>query len=321
MNLLSLYHFFAGKASDKQKEAIKRWAESSPDNKVDVNVHPTKTEVKFSDEKKIFDAGILLVDKKELFQKENAPLLYKLINYTVKIAAVVLLVVVSVTIYKYQELVKKSEVLQTILVPAGQRINIILPDSTFVCLNSNTKFSYPSVFATNNRKVKLDGEAYFEVSANKNKPFYVHTSKGEIKVLGTHFNLEAYSNADVFKTSLFEGKVRVRVKGNNIYLKPDQMVCYHKNGKIHLETIHDYDQFRWREGLICIKSAKLKDIMKTFTKYFGDSIVIQNKEVEHYKYTGKFRQSRGVINALRLLQKDAPFTIEQDEDKQIIYIK
>ena len=144
MNLLSLYHFFAGKASDKQKEAIKRWAESSPDN------YETLCR-----EKKIFDAGILLVDKKELFQKENAPLLYKLINYTVKIAAVVLLVVVSVTIYKYQELVKKSEVLQTILVPAGQRINIILPDSTFVCLNSNTKFSYPSVFATNNRKVIL----------------------------------------------------------------------------------------------------------------------------------------------------------------------
>lgn len=91
--------------------------------------------------------------------------------------------------------------------------------------------------------------------------------------------------------------------------------------KFILETIHDYDQYRWREGLICIKSAKFKDIMKTFTKYFGDSIVVQNKEVEHYKYTGKFRQSRGVINALRLLQKDAPFTIEQDEDKQIIYIK
>ena len=76
MNLLSLYHFFAGKASDKQKEAIKRWAESSPDN------YETLCR-----EKKIFDAGILLVDKKELSQKENAPLLYKLINYTVKIDA------------------------------------------------------------------------------------------------------------------------------------------------------------------------------------------------------------------------------------------
>ena len=70
MNLLSLYHFFAGKASDKQKEAIKRWAESSPDN------YETLCR-----EKKIFDAGILLVDKKELSQKENAPLLYKLMNW------------------------------------------------------------------------------------------------------------------------------------------------------------------------------------------------------------------------------------------------
>ena len=206
-------------------------------------------------------------------------------------------------------------------VPQGGEYTLVLNDGTKVHLNSMSSLRFPLTFEAGKREVELAGEAYFEVSANKNKPFYVHTSKGEIKVLGTHFNLEAYSNADVFKTSLFEGKVRVRVKGNNIYLKPDQMVCYHKNGKIHLETIHDYDQFRWREGLICIKSAKLKDIMKTFTKYFGDSIVIQNKEVEHYKYTGKFRQSRGVINALRLLQKDAPFTIEQDEDKQIIYIK
>ncbi len=99
--------FFSGKASDKQKEAIKRWAESSPDN------YET-----LCSEKKIFGCScILLVDKKELSQKENAPLLYKLINYIVKIAKVVILVVVYVTIYKYQELVKKSEVLQTILVP------------------------------------------------------------------------------------------------------------------------------------------------------------------------------------------------------------
>ena len=85
------------------------------------------------------------------------------------------------------------------------------------------------------------------------------------------------------------------------------------------------EKFIWKPSTIMTSTDgvrdKFKDIMKTFTKYFGDSIVVQNKEVEHYKYTGKFRQSRGVINALRLLQKDAPFTIEQDEDKQIIYIK
>ncbi len=63
---------------------------------------------------------------------------------------------------------------------------------------------------------------------------------------------------------MFEGKVRVRVKGNNIYLKPDQMVCYHKNGKIHLETIHDYDQFRWREGLILYKKRKIEGHHENF---------------------------------------------------------
>ena len=105
----------------------------------------------------------------------------------------------------------------------------------------------------------MDGEAYFEVSANKNKPFYVHTSKGEIKVLGTHFNLEAYSNADVFKTSLFEGKVRVRVKGNNIYLKPDQMVCYHKNGKIHLESTFLKPSSIWKPSTIMTSSDGVRD--------------------------------------------------------------
>lgn len=310
MELLSLYNFFAGRASDKQKETIKQWAESSPAN------YETLCR-----EKKIFDAGILLVNETELSRQKHKPVLHRVVNYTIRIAAVILLLITTILVYRYQNLAESSAMLQTINVPAGQRINLILADGTSVWLNSNTTFSYPSVFAENQRRVKLDGEAYFEVAPDKEKPFNVYTSKGEVKVLGTHFNLEAYSGTDVFKTSLFEGKVQVKVKGDHIYLKPGQMVCCYGNGRNHLKTIEDYDQFRWREGLICIKSAKFKDIMKTFTKYFGDSIVVQNKTIEQYKYTGKFRQSSGVVNALRLLQKDAPFTIEQDEEKQIIYIK
>lgn len=310
MDILQLYNFFAGKATERQKEAIKKWAESSSEN-YDALCR----------EKKMFDAGILLADEARISKQGKRLRIVRIVNYAVRIAAVILLVITSITIYKYQHLVRNSYTMQTINVPAGQRINLILPDSTSVWLNSNTKFSYPAMFAENQRKVELDGEAYFEVAPDKKKPFSVHTSKGDVRVLGTHFNLEAYSNADVLKTSLFEGKVQVRLKGNNIYLKPAQMLLSYENGKIYLKDIVDYDQFRWREGLICIKSAKFKDIMETFTKYFGDSIVVQNKNVEQYKYTGKFRQSRGVIDALRLLQKDALFTIEQDEERQIIYIK
>lgn len=310
MDILQLYTFFAGKASEKQKLAIKQWAESSQEN------YDTLCR-----EKKMYDAGILLADEALLTNQGKKTMVLRVVNYAVRIAAVVLLVITGFTIYNYQALVRNTYLMQTINVPAGQRINLILADSTSVWLNSNTKFSYPAVFAGNQRKVELDGEAYFEVSPDKEKPFSVHTSKGDVRVLGTHFNLEAYSNTDVLKTSLFEGKVQVRLKGNNIYLKPDQMLLSYENGKIYLKDIVDYDQFRWREGLICVKNAKFKDIMDTFTKYFGDSIVIQNKKLEKYKYTGKFRQSRGILSALKLLQRDSHFTIEQDEERQIIYIK
>lgn len=310
MDLLLLYHFFAGRASDKQKETIKRWAESSPEN------YDTLCR-----EKKIFDAGILLADKTLIANHGKKSAIYRMVNYAVRFAAVFLLLITGYTIYKYQHLVRNSYAMQTVHVPAGQRINLILADSTSVWLNSNTRFRYPAVFADNKRRVELDGEAYFEVSEDKQKPFSVHTSKGDVSVLGTHFNLEAYSRSDVLKTSLFEGKVQVRLKGNNIFLKPNQMLSCYENGKIYLKEIDDYDQFRWKEGLICVKNARFREIMETFTKYFGDSIVIQNKGMEKYKYTGKFRQSRGVINALRLLQKDALFVIEQDEERQIIYIK
>lgn len=312
MDIQLLYKFFAGKATNKQKEAIKQWSENSKEN--------FETLCR---ERKLFDAGILLADESFLHHSETRTksIVWKWVDYAVRAAAVFFLIITSVTLYKYHRLSENSYAMQTIHVPAGQRINLVLADGTSVWLNSNTKFNYPSVFTEKQREVELDGEAYFEVSPDKDKPFSVHTSKGAIKVLGTHFNLEAYSNTDVLRTSLFEGKVQVKLKGNKIYLKPNQMVSCYENGKIQLETIDYYDQFRWREGLICVKNAKFKDLMNTFTKYFGDSIVIQNSQVMQYKYTGKFRQSRGILSALKLLQRDASFTIEQDEERQIIYIK
>ena len=310
MNLLSLYHFFAGKASDKQKEAIKRWAESSPDN------YETLCR-----EKKIFDAGILLVDKKELFQKENAPLLYKLINYTVKIAAVVLLVVVSVTIYKYQELVKKSEVLQTILVPAGQRINIILPDSTFVCLNSNTKFSYPSVFATNNRKVKLDGEAYFEVSKNPKKPFRVKANGVTIRVLGTHFNVNAYAADSLVETTLLEGSVSVsnNANGKQMILKPNETAIYRKSTGIlsmHINA-NAQNEISWREGVLSFNDISMGEIARQLSHHFNVTIQIKSEQLRNYKLNARFKQNETLEEILEMLAPIVGFTYHMPQSNLI----
>ena len=104
--------------------------------------------------------------------------------------------------------------MNTIKVPAGQRANLTLPDGTNVWLNARSEMRYPAVFTGNKREITLDGEAYFEVTHNEDKPFVVQTNKCNVEVLGTKFNVEAYSDSEDFCTSLMEGSVRVSDKGN-----------------------------------------------------------------------------------------------------------
>ena len=101
--------------------------------------------------------------------------------------------------------------MQTITVPAGQRVNLDLPDGSNVWLNAGTTMQYPVSFMTDKREVILDGEAYFEVAHNEKSPFVVHTSTLDVEVLGTKFNVEAYSARKIFETSLMEGRVKVKL--------------------------------------------------------------------------------------------------------------
>ena len=213
--------------------------------------------------------------------------------------------------------------LQTITVPAGQRINITLPDGTDVWLNARTTIQYPVSFNTDQRLVKLDGEAYFEVARDEKKPFTVQTDKFNVEVLGTKFDVESYSDTESFETALMEGSVKISSltdANESLMLTPNNKAYLH-GGKLRVMPVDDYNPYRWREGLICFKSETFASIMKEFEKYYGINIHITNLQVQKYLYTGKFRQTDGVDYALRVLQKDIKFAYERDEDNHIIYIK
>jgi len=171
--------------------------------------------------------------------------------------------------------------------------------------------------------VKLTGEAYFEVKHDKSNPFIVQTKKCNIKVLGTKFNVEAYEDSDDFCTSLMQGSIDVYDNSNpssHTILKPDYQVSI-VDGHLKTEAIHDYDMFRWREGLICFRNVTFEQLMMRFEKCYGIRILILNSRVKNYVCSGKFRISDGIDNALRILQKDARYKFERDEDNTIIYIK
>lgn len=318
MNKETLYRYFEGMASREEEEAVYRWLDASAGNEEDL-----------LKEREFFDAMILAgsaedaKEKKVEVQKHFGIRIHSFVREVLKVAAVV---AITVACGLYFHLADKKELLSamnTISVPVGQRVNLKLPDGTSVWLNASSEIVYPAVFSGGKREVRLNGEAYFEVTHNIENPFVVRTEKCDIEVLGTKFNVEAYSNSNNFSTALMEGSVKVTGNDSSsrpVLLKPDQEVRL-KDGRLMVSSINDYDQFRWREGLVCFKDVAFNELMTRFEKCYGIQIVVENRHLEEYTCSGKFRISDGVDNALRILQRDARYTFERNEDNSIIYIK
>ena len=314
MNKDILYKFFEGNASFEEEAAVKQWMEESAENRL-----------AFLKERKLFDA-MLLLGNEEIIKngkKRFSINLSSLRTELIKIAAVVAITLGGSYFYYQSSLEKELMAMQTITVPAGQRINITLVDGTNVWLNARTSLSYPVKFGKNNRQVVLDGEAYFDVTKDKSKPFIVQTDNYNVEVLGTQFDVNAYSETGEFETTLMSGSVKVASASDStqkITLKPNNKV-FLQDGKLHVTAVDDYNPYRWKEGLICFKNETFTSIMKDFEKYYGLTIQVKNKNVFKYVYTGKFRQTDGIDFALRVLQKDIKFTYQRDDENQIIYIE
>ncbi|MBP7103938.1 MAG: FecR domain-containing protein, partial [Fermentimonas sp.] len=176
MNKDLLFKFFEGKSSLDEEKKIREWMEESNSN---FNCF-MKTRREY-DIQILSGSNVIASNKKKLIP----------LQWIVGAAATIIILIIG-GIYLFN-IENNIEQYNTIIVPAGQRINLILSDNTNLWLNANTEFRYPTEFSKKNRTVYLDGEAYFEVSKDENKPFIVKTSKGDVHVTGTSFNVEAYS--------------------------------------------------------------------------------------------------------------------------------
>lgn len=304
MNREILYRLFEGKTSIDEEKRIRQWLDQSKEN-----------EKIFLEERVAYDALLLNSDgaitKRKSFKAS--------IPWVISIAATVALLFIVANLYLSDQ-GKSQKQYNTVIVPPGQSINLILADNSNIWLNANTTFRYPTQFSGKNRIVYLDGEAYFEVSANKKKPFIVKTGRGDVRVTGTSFNVEAYSKYNTFETSLFTGSVDIyKNEIKLVTLKPNKKSTL-ENGQLLVSNITDTDKYLWRKGLIAFNNKKLEEILLSLEKYFDVDIQIDTENLPQKTYTGKFRQSDGVDYALRVLQKSIHFTYERDEDSGRIYI-
>lgn len=308
----TLYNFFAGLASDSEKIAIKSWLEEDAAN-----------QQVLLKERAFYDA-IMLADEKLCIEEARPTSGFRiLMKRSLKWAAVLLLAFISSYMLLEIQYRTSGTADNTVIVPAGQRVNLFLSDGTKVCLNSGSTFTYPSSFTNNIRNVSLDGEAYFEVSANEQKPFVVHTHICDVEVAGTKFNVEAYKDENSFSAALMEGKIKVRDNAepsNTVRLNPAHKVNF-MQGKMLVSDISDYDVYRWKEGLICFKDLGFVELMKRVEKYYGVKTFIENPSLPEHSFSGKFRVSDGIDNLLRVLQKEVGYTYTYSEDGNVIYIK
>jgi ferric-dicitrate binding protein FerR (iron transport regulator) len=312
MNQDLIHKYLKGETTAQENQDILSWIEASVSNR--------KEFLRF---RRLYDATIW--NETSQSSVNTSPKRVKsipLIRRWMQVAAIIA-IVVSVTILIQQSILNTGEKIftQSIEVPPGQRVNLMLSDGSKVTLNSNSKLHFPSSFKGSRRTVVLDGEGFFEVSHNKNRPFQVITQRCEIEVLGTTFNVLAYNNSGIFETSLIEGSVLVTEKLTNqtSLLKPQEQVTI-EGGKLVTRTFDSEDNFLWREGVYVFKNEELSTVLKKLEQYYQVRIEVRNKDLSANKCTGKFRQKEGIEHIIKVLQKVNGFDYERNEDKNLIII-
>ncbi|GAA3972163.1 FecR family protein [Mucilaginibacter dorajii] len=159
--------------------------------------------------------------------------------------------------------------LNTIATPRGGQYAVMLPDGTNVWLNSQSSLTYPVAFNGQERNVTLKGEAYFEVAKNKKHPFIVHTDNVKVKVLGTHFNVAAYTDDDEVKTTLLEGSVNLSKGTSSAMLVPGQQGIVTATGdNIITKTVNVNQAIAWKMGYFLFRENSIRDIMKQMARWY-----------------------------------------------------
>jgi transmembrane sensor len=281
--------------------------------------------------------------------KENRPI-YKIWKFYYRIAAVIflpLLIAGTITFYRHEtaksfQHAAWAEIHSTM----GSRVSFNLPDGTKGWLNSGSTLKYALNFE-DNRKVKLEGEAYFDVTPDKLHPFYVRTPDVQIRVLGTTFNLKAYPDDKIVETTLLSGMLEIQTlsatleKGQTVVLKPNQKATFQKSTDLlnisekqvpskemqalqAMKVSHDVDTVpivAWKNHKLVFVNEPFESLLVKMERWYDVEITLLDTPRKNLNYTGIFEKET-VEQALRALKVATPdFNYSINKNKIIVTFK
>ena len=198
---------------------------------------------------------------------------------------------------------QSSQVLyNTITTPRGGQYQVELADGSKVWLNAASSLRFPTAFAENVRTVELSGEGYFEVAHDPAKPFYVKVNDLEVQVVGTHFNINGYANEPAVKTTLLEGRVRVKNSRKHVFLNPGQQAVV-SAAQDDLRIIDDVDVeevVAWKNGRFLFNSTDLEAIMRQAARWYDADVQYEGKTAE--TFSGSLPRTENITQLLKIME-------------------
>lgn len=194
----------------------------------------------------------------------------------------------------------------TLSTPRGGQYQVTLVDGTIIWLNSGSSLRYPTAFIGKERRVEISGEAYFEVAKNIHQPFKIKINLstgegGEVEVLGTHFNINAYDNETTVRTTLFEGSVKINRSTGNAQIKPGQQFQSGLSGEIKIINDADLEEvIAWKEGRFQFENADINYVMRQLERWYDIEVKYNEKNAHHF--SGTISRNVNMLKVLSMLE-------------------
>lgn len=208
---------------------------------------------------------------------------------------------------------KSSLSYNTITTPKGGQYQLVLSDGTKVWLNAESSLIFPAEFVKSERKVELTGEGYFEVANDKTRPFLVTVNDMSVKVLGTHFNVSAYTDEKSIKTTLLEGSVEMMNNGKFVMLKPGEQGRFQVESKaLQITRNVDLDEtMAWKNNEFVFNETELKEAMRQLSRWYDIKIQYDEELAPVYLY-GSISRNKGLAEVLKIMETSGlKFKIER----------
>ena len=184
----------------------------------------------------------------------------------------------------------------TLIVPRGGEFSLELADGTRVWLNAESRLRYPVAFTGKERKVEMEGEVYFEVAKNKEKPFIVTVNGVDIRVLGTSFNVSAYQEEVV--TTLVEGKVQLKKGNEQVILSPNQQAIW-SDDEFRVKQVDARNYVLWKEGIFYFEDVDLETILDDMARWYNVNVFYMNPALKEMKFSVEIRRYGDINEILR----------------------